>query len=398
MEPSALNGATQPTEEDSASGSTPRICVATLRGLTKRAYRCGIFESEDVLSGVATVDFLEIERRWGDWVKDLFVRKLLWHDISKKLIFVNPGLRKTTIKKEYDMFVCIFQNFSDFPYLNAITGWRERCRTSICWIDEIYAASISGLENWLDILNQFDHVFIGSKGSISEMSRAIGKNCRWLPGGVDALRFSPFPHLPARVIDVYSIGRREPRIHSRLLDSALRGEVFYVYDTLNGSDTEVYDHRQHRDMFSNLAKRSRCFMVAPARADDALTRGQVEVGYRFYEGTAAGALLVGQEPNCDAFSTLFPWPQAVIPARQDGSDIVDILADIAANPERASVLSRRNAAEALLRFDWVYRWKEVFTASGFDPSPAMAAREHRLKQLAEVAGYVAEGYEQPSNA
>ncbi len=375
----------------------PRVCVATLRGLTRRAYRCGIFESEDVLSEVANVDFVEIEQGWGDWVKELFVRKLLWHDFSKKLIFVNPGLRKTTIKEEYDLFVFVFQSFSDFPYLNAIAGWKDRCRTSICWIDEIYSASVPGLENWLGIIKQFDHVFIGCKGSVSAVSKAIGKNCHWLPGGVDALRFSPFPQCPRRVIDVYSIGRREARIHSCLLEAAMRREVFYVYDTFNGSDREVYDHRQHREMFANFAKRSRCFMVAPARVDDALTRGQVEVGYRFYEGAAAGALLIGQEPACDAFKALFPWSQAVISAEQDGSDIRDILAGINSDPERALAMSRRNASEALLRFDWVYRWKEVFSASGLRPSAALAARERRLKQLAEVATHPGNNPEEWSN-
>jgi hypothetical protein len=48
-------------------------------------------------------------------------------------------------------------------------------------------------------------------------------------------------------------------------------------------------------------------------------------------------------------------------------------------------IGRRNAAEALLRHDWVYRWKEILRIAGLAPSPEMDARERRLKELAALA-------------
>jgi len=39
----------------------------------------------------------------------------------------------------------------------------------------------------------------------------------------------------------------------------------------------------------------------------------------------------------------------------------------------------------MLRHDWVYRWKELFRVAGIKPSARMAAREHRLKDMADFA-------------
>ena len=44
---------------------------------------------------------------------------------------------------------------------------------------------------------------------------------------------------------------------------------------------EPLDYRQHRELFANMAKRSRYSLVSPAKMDSPdETRGQVEIGYR----------------------------------------------------------------------------------------------------------------------
>jgi hypothetical protein len=188
-----------------------------------------------------------------------------------------------------------------------------------------------------------------------------------------------------------------------MLKAAKRGELFYVHDThVNLGYAEVYDHRQHRDLFANMAKRSRYFMVGAAKMD-ALDerRGQVEVAYRYYEGAAAGTVMIGEAPDCEAYRELFGWPEAVIQAQPDGSDIMAVLSSppgfgrptghetfatllprrrhqrsvmpwcdrLGSDPERTAAIGRRNAKEALLQHDWVYRWNEMFRVAGIKPSP-----------------------------
>jgi hypothetical protein len=126
-------------------------------------------------------------------------------------------------------------------------------------------------------------------------------------------------------------------------------------------------------------------MVAPGKVDAfSETRGQIEVGHRYFEGAAAGTVMIGQAPKCEAFREMFPWQDAVIEIQPDGSDVLGVLARFDAEPERLSAIGRQNAMQALLRHDWVYRWKEIFRVAGIELSPGLAARERRLREMAQL--------------
>jgi hypothetical protein len=363
-----------------------RICMPTWRNFRKNAYRCGLYEAQDVLVEIDDVDLIGLDiTTWGAWLGEYWLRRPLYHDASGKLIFANAGLRKVRLRKDYDLFVAVCATILDLPFINAVARWRDHCKIGVCWLDELWVSDISHFKYWLPALSQFDYVFIGCRGSVSALSQATNRTCYWLPGGIDALRFSPFPDPPARVVDAYSIGRRYEGIHHEMLEAAARGEIFYVHDThAGGGMTEVYDYWQHRELFANMAKRSRYFVVAAAKADvPGETGGQVEIGYRYFEGTAAGAVMIGDLPDCDAYKELFGWPESVIRIQPDGSDTMAVLRELGSDPERMAAISRRNAQEALLRHDWMYRWNEMFRIAGIEPSPHKAAREQRLKNLAD---------------
>lgn len=382
-----IDGRGQEVPKASTPRPSLRICMPTWRNFTRKAYRCGLYEAQDVLVDTADVDLIHLDMSWGTWVDEYWLRTPLYHDRSRKLIFANPGLRKVRLSTYYDVFIAVCATFWDLPYINAIERWRDHCGVSICWLDELWASQIPDYKYWLHALNQFDYVFIGYRGTVAALSQAINRPCYWLPGGIDALRFSPFPDPPARVIDMYSVGRRYEGIHRQLLEAAGRGELFYLHDTLvNVAFNEVRDHRQHRSLYANLAKRSRYFVVSTAKMDAVDERqGQVEVGFRYYEGAAAGAVMIGDTPDCEAFSALFGWPEAVVSIDPNGSDIIAIINDLGSETERMAAIGKRNAQQALLHHDWLYRWSEMFRVAGIEPSPGMAARERRLKDMAAIA-------------
>jgi len=364
----------------------PRICMASGRLFKKKTFLCGHYEAQDVLGQIDSVDLICLEAEPRYEFKENWQRRLLYRDISRKLVFQAPGLKKVQLKQDYDAFIALCQTHHDFLHVGAIRGWKERCKTSVCWIDEMWASEIPQYKYWIHALKEFDHIFVGCKGTVDALSNELGKPVRWLSGGVDTLRFSPYPDPPARVVDVYSMGRRWPAIHRELLAMAANKSVFYVHDTFGGSLSDVFDYRQHRDMFSNFAKRSRYFTVAPGKVDASdETKGQVEIGHRYYEGAAAGVVMIGQAPQCDAFGEMFPWEDAVVHVRPDGSDVVKVLSELQASPERVQEISRKNAAEALLRHDWMYRWKEVLRVAQLAPLPALHERERQLQRLAAVA-------------
>lgn len=362
----------------------PRICMPSGRLFKKKAFLAGHYEGQDVLQEIDDVDLICLEPGPGYEFKEKWQRRLLFHDFSRRLIYQNPGFKKVRLTQEYDLFLAVCQYAHDFVHINAIEGWKDKCKVSVCWIDELWLAELPQHEYWIHALKKFDYVFISCLDTVETLSKIIDKPSRWLPGAVDALRFSPYPGVPSRVVDLYSIGRRIEAIHKELLRAAENGSIFYLHDTFAGSLSDVYDYKQHRHLVSSIAKRSKFFMVAPGKVNSPdETRGQEEIGRRYYEGAAAGTVMIGQPPDCESYRRMFPWSDAVIKVESNGSDVLDVIAKLKRVPEQVVSISQRNAAEALLRHDWLYRWKELLQTAGLEPLPQMAVREKRLRELAD---------------
>ncbi len=235
----------------------------------------------------------------------------------------------------------------------------------------------------LKLLSQFDYVLLNCIGSIPKVQKEINRPCSYIPPGVDMFRFCPYPNPPVRSVDVYSLGRKSQVTHKALLDLAQKKHFFYIYDTVPCMKT--FYPRQHRDLIANIAKRSRYFVANTAKINrQCETHGQIEVGFRFFEGAAAGTVMFGVPPENEAFREYFDWPDAVINVPFDSPNIADILAELDSQPERLEKIRKNNIVQSLLRHDWVYRWKSILKMSGLDPRPALVAREKRLKELANV--------------
>jgi hypothetical protein len=346
-----------------------------------------LYENQDVLMDIDDVDLISPRPGRGYQLRQRIQQRIIWHDFTRAFVAANLAFEPVKLTKEYDLFVAYFPLMRDLIQVAAVRGWKDYCRTSVCWIEEIYAVDVPKLKYWLPALSQFDHIVIGYSGTVAAVAEAIERPCYGVPSGVDAIRFSPYPRPPARVIDIYCMGRRSEELHRALLDFASKKNMFYVYDTFVTSDTKIHEHRQHREMLANIMKRSRYFIVSPARGGSLKTTGdQIELGFRYYEGTAAGTVMMGQLPYCKTFNTLFNWQDAVVEIEPDGSNVADIISSLETQPKRLMEISRRNAIEALLRHDWVYRWKKIFAIVGLEAAPQLEMRENRLKQLAEQAG------------
>ena len=366
----------------------PRICMLTARGFSHQAFMGAIYEGQDVLLDIDDVDLICPRPGRVGQLRQSIQQRIVWHDFTRTLVFANMAFEPIRLTQEYDLFVAYFPLPRDLIQIPAVQGWKDYCRTSVCWIDEMYATDIPMLKYWLPALSHFDHIVIGYHGAVAAVAAAIKRPCHCVPIGVDAIRFSPYPCPPERVIDVYRMGSGSEGLHPLLLEIATKKNMFYVYDTFVASDTKIHDHRQHREMLANMVKRSRYFIVAPTvnGGSPEATENQIELGLRYYEGSAAGTVMLGQIPDCEPFHTMFDWPDAVVAIQADGSDMADVIASLAAQPERLVAISRRNAMEALLRHDWAYRWKKILNIVGLEPAPQLEMREKRLKQLAEQAG------------
>lgn len=381
-----------------SDGMAPRICLPSTRAFSRKVFECGLYEAQDVLCAVDAVDRIDLRATSAFNARHRWLSRLVFHDPSHSLQRCNPGLEPVRLARDYELFVTFCPSYEELLYLNAIVNWKDRCKVSACWVDEIWAASIEKYRHWLPLFAQFDHVFVTHEQTARVLSSTLGRNVVFLPAAVDTLRFSPLPGShAARAIGAYSIGRRREALHQALVQYARRNNLFYLHDTYRASVADVYDAGAHRDLFAETAKRSQFFVVAPPKFDSAAeTAGQVEVGYRFFEGAAAGCVLIGERANSDAFRQLFGWDGVVADLAPDGSDCAAVLSELRRQPERLDTISRRNAAKSLRLHDWAYRWQAMLEHVGVPASELMRLRARTLADRAAMLEIGTEALAEPS--
>ena len=363
----------------------PRVLLPTLRRLNPHVAWCSNYEFEDVIRSVDDVEALELGPGPAFELRQRAAHGLAWRRWHRRLMRLNPGVRPVTVRYDYDLFVFVCMNVWDLLYLNALRGWRERCRVKVCFMVEFYSGLVGEYGHLLELLRDFDHIVQSFSGSVAAVQNMTRKPCHHVPLAADTLRFTPYPTPPQRVIDVLSMGRRSERLHQALLRLAGERGLFYLHDTIPGTLLRPSDAVQHRNLLANMAKRSRFFVTYPAKFGEQENRGQSEVGARYFEGIAAGTVLLGRAPSAPAFRHDFPWPDAVVEVRPDGSDIADIVADLDDRSDEVRPIRLRNAVHALRHHDWAHRWRSLLRIAGIDARSALEQRLGRLDSLAEQA-------------
>lgn len=311
----------------------------------------------------------------------------LVNGIRKGLRLKNaPTIESVSIDQNYDLFFFVAWSPQSLVELSRIRNWRGRCKVAVAYLFELWSSTLEQDRQYLKLLDQFDHVFLLHSASIPRLPSYTRAPCSFLPTGVDCLTFTPYPSLPERVVDVYSMGNRAKRLHQQLLDLAEQRGLFYLYDSLASADSQVKDWREHRLLLANIIKRSRYFMgLSPATAKGAKApkvAGEQVLPSRLFEGAAGGAVILGTAPQCPEFLECFDWPDAVIEVDPDVSDMATVIEQLDAQPRRIERVRQTNAARCLLQHDWVYRWERVLSAAGMDPLPQL---KHRKSQLSELA-------------
>jgi hypothetical protein len=135
-----------------------RVCIVSLRGINKHAAWCSNYEFEDVIAGVDDVDVYSLEPGTAYEQRQWFARRMIWKPGLRRLSpFLNPGCRKITLAREYDLFVFVCMNPSDLIYLSAVEGWKN-CRKRVCYMVEFYAGWTREYAYHLSLLKDFDFV------------------------------------------------------------------------------------------------------------------------------------------------------------------------------------------------------------------------------------------------
>lgn len=360
-----------------------RILLASCREADPVVGRCLRFEFEDSAMAVDSVDMVCPGR-------EAFAVSRSRRLVARLDAAPLPRFRRTPSPR-YKMFVACIQGLDDLYRIAPASPWRHAAEVSVCCIDEVYARQVPQCTGAMALLRPFDLIFVGCHASVDALSRATGRPCHYLPPSVDTQRFCPYPDPPARVIDVYSMGRRSPRTHETLLEMSERDGWFYHFDTTQNA--MITDHHEHRRRLADLVKRTRYFLVNVAHCDTPqLTGGQQELGYRYFEGAAAGTVLIGQLPGPAAASSMFDWPDAVVPLPYDSDEIGNLIRELDAAPQRVERIRRDNVVHALRRHDHVHRWARILEVVGLDATPALHERRRTLNETADKIEGTAAGH------
>jgi hypothetical protein len=362
-----------------------RVLLYSQRNLSRSVWRGGPNEFEDVIAQIDDVRMVAPGahaatgfRRVGRGLADRARARL--------------GLRRqphgevVEIDGDYDLFFVALTSAMGLSDLQQLRGWRKHCRMAVCFIFEQWLPMVEQWRPYLRLLRDFDRVFVFSRWSIPAMQQIAQRPVEYLDGGIDTEALCPYPVVPPRMIDVYSLGRRSPVTHAALFRSMEAEQLTYIYDTVSFGEV-VVDYALHRPLVRHLMKRSRYFLAY--RVGDSPTRahwgGEDAIPLRYFEGAAAGTVMLGTIPQSDDYGRLFDWPDATIEIPYEAPEIMDILATLDADPERLARARRNNVMHSLRRHDWVYRWRDILDAIGLAHTPGMRARIARLEHLADLA-------------
>ena len=358
----------------------PRVLIFSQRNAFPKAlFRGPHYEFEKVISEIDSVDILAPH---ADVAK-------FRYGLAKRIAYrapvpiLSPDRRSVRLNADYDLFMAVCGSPIDLLMLRTAGNWRDRCKKAVCLIDEVWARQLERYSNYLRLLKDFDAVMLYYSQTVKPLSERTGRKCVFLAPGVDSIRFCPYPQPPHRAIDVCSIGRRSEITHRKLVSMAEKGDFFYLYDTISGD--QALNSPDHRALTVNVAKRSRYFIVNPGLIDRPDVRGtQIEVGNRYFEGSASGAILLGERPDNEVFARLFDWPDALVHLPYNSANVDEVIHDLDQQPERQETIRRTNVAQTLLRHDWVYRWESILETVNLAPLPQLSKRKERLKSMSEV--------------
>ena len=214
-------------------------------------------------------------------------------------------------------------------------------------------------------LPKLDHLFVITPCLAKEVQQLHSINASFL-----SLATNTFPlngYQPQRSIDIFSYGRTNEQVHAQLQQfNKPESRRLYMHSTFAGG--EVHNMREHLALLNRLLQRSKISLCFEA-SNLARFRGRSPLLYRWFEGWAAGCVIVGKKPQGKGIETLMSWQDSTLSIPDDPDEIIPFFEALLQDEPRLQEISRRNYVECRLRHDWRYRFRDLFNTLNL-PLPA----------------------------
>jgi len=365
----------------------PNLAIVSQRGLSAHVSRCCGYEFEDALCTAFPGTKLYAPRPNSSIQAGLKIKGRVAHTGSFGGIFDNVFAIEQV--DEHEVLLAVMGDVRDLALLGAMKDWRRKSRYAICWLHELWIEEIPQLRGILRVLEKFDLV-VCSLYYTAEKLREELKNpdVMYLPPGVDTLGFAPVMEPSLRPIDITNLGAIADATHKSLLEYVKQTDGFYFFDTERGT-REARSHSEHRFRYANILKRSKYFLCHFAKIKHQGPGGQLEFGLRYFEGLAAGCVVLGSRKSRPDFDTFLGWEDSVIEMPFECPNATEILRLLDREADRLREISARNVRQSLEGNDHAHRWKTIVDKLGLSGDYHMSRRQKEVVRKLNEFGYPA---------
>jgi hypothetical protein len=355
----------------------PSLAILSLRGLTSHVSMCGAYEFEDTLCAAFPGTKLYAPRPSPSTRTGLKIKSRLAHTGSFGGIFDSVFAIEQV--DEHEVLLAVIGGVPDLALLGALKDWRRKSRYAICWLDELWVEEIPRLRGRLRVLEQFDLVVCTQYYTAEKLREELkSPDVMYLPPGVDTLEFAPVMEPSLRPIDITNIGSLADATHESLLEYAKQIEGFYFFETLKGR-SDARSPAEHRFRYANILKRSRYFLCHFAKVAFEESGGQLEFGLRYFEGLAAGCVVLGSRQSRPDFDEYLGWEDSVIEMPFECPNASEILQKLDRESDRLREISARNVRRSLEGNDHVHRWQTIVDRLGLPHQYHMSRRQEQVE-------------------
>jgi hypothetical protein len=354
---------------------SPRVLIPSLRRVRHHPVFSAVYECEDVIASVSDADVAAMQFRNSTTARLSPLTEKVVRRLGRRPIGF-PYYEPVELEHDYDVLFEFVVGLPEIEVLDGLRDWRRRCATAVLFIWELWPASLEEFRAFYRSLDRFDHIYVGTQMVAEQLSARLGREVRWLAPGTDVLRFRPRPP-DQRTIDILSLGRRSDTQHQAA--SQLRDELgwHYVYDTASGMSIE--DHVEHRTLVAENLSHAKFFLSNRGKFNDTSeSAGVHDFGNRFFDGTAGGAVIVGEFAHTTGFDSCFDWGDIGIDLPAADPTLAKVLASRAHDTDWLAEVSIRNASETARRHDWAHRWASVLDDIGVAHGPVLTSRLEQL--------------------
>jgi hypothetical protein len=231
-----------------------------------------------------------------------------------------------------------------------------------------------------EVIPHLDHLFLITAEMVDEVTASLPLKASFLPLATDVLRQGA-QHLGNRLergIDIINYGRTQPELHQVLQRYYNQGDSQRMYFHTTFTGTNVASHQEHIMLMTKLLNKSKINICFEPSALPRF-RGYSPLLLRWLEGWACGCAIVGKRPFGKGVGQLLNWENSTLELPDNSSDWIPFFEDLLNNEALLLEISQRNYQECLLRHDWRYRIRDIFTTLSL-PIPAQLQLEIDLVQ------------------